>query len=152
QVPGLSIDGVDGRYNGGFIATDSGFLDGTQLKDRNDALVDIGRYLSVTVTPIIVGNGSRPGAYLTSSGSTYAGLYSSLGVTSAPTNKLVKGVRLPFAVNKKKLDMLAGRGYVALQDKPRGIVVVDAPTAARPESDYQRLSTVRQVKAAVDSI
>jgi len=61
-------------------------------------------------------------------------------------------MRLPFRLAISKLDLLAGQRYVTFHAKTRGIVVSDAPTAARPDSDYQRLTTVRQVKAAVDAI
>jgi len=46
-LPALTINSVAGLAEGGFIATDDGFLDGTQLTDRNEALIDIGAYLSV---------------------------------------------------------------------------------------------------------
>jgi hypothetical protein len=38
------------------------------------------------------------------------------------------------------------------QPKSKGIVVSDAPTAARPDSDYTRLTTIRIVKAVIDAI
>jgi hypothetical protein len=36
--------------------------------------------------------------------------------------------------------------------KSKGNVIADAPTAARPDSDYRRLTTVRIVKACIDAI
>lgn len=152
QLPGFIIDGVEGRFNGGFIATDSGFLDGSQQKDANDALIDLGKYISVAASYPVLANSARPTSYTATGAPTYAGFYSGLAVNSAPTNKLLKSVRLPFRVNTAKLDLLAGRRYVTFHEKSRGIVVSDAPTAARPDSDYQRLTTVRQVKAAIDAI
>jgi len=38
------------------------------------------------------------------------------------------------------------------QNKSKGTVVADAPSAARPDSDYRRLTTVRIVKATIDGI
>jgi hypothetical protein len=61
-------------------------------------------------------------------------------------------MRLPFRINTAKLDLLAGQRYTTFHQKTRGIVVSDGPTAARKNSDYNRLSTVRQVKAAVDAV
>jgi hypothetical protein len=151
-VPGLTIDGIDGLFNGGLIATETGWLDDLQLKDDNDHLVDIGKYISVVGTSPILSNPSRSAAYVASGSATYAGFYSVLPPESAPTNKLLRNLRLPFRISVSKLDLLAGQRYVTFHAKPRGIVVSDAPSAARPDSDYQRLSTMRQVKDCVDAV
>lgn len=151
-VPAFTIDGKAGLYNGGFIATDSQWLDSLHISDDNDHLVDLGKYINVVATYPVLANPSRSASYTATGAPTYGGFYSNLPPASAPTNKLLEGVRLPFRVNSTKLDLLAGQRYVTFHAKTRGIVISDAPTAARPDSDYQRLSTVRQVKAAVDSI
>lgn len=151
-MPAYTVNGVAGLFNGGFIATDSGFLDDAQLTDDNDHLIDIGKYLSVVATYPVLSNPSRATSYTASGAPSYGGFYSALPAVSAPTNKLLRSLRLPFRVGLAKLDLLAGQRYVTFHSKSRGIVVSDAPTAARPDSDYQRLSTVRQVKAAVDAI
>jgi hypothetical protein len=151
-IAGFAIDGVDGLFNGGFIATDDGFVSGLQLKDHNEHLIDVGKYLSIVATYPVLSNPSRASAYTATGAADYAGFYSVLPANSAPTNKLLGNLRLPFRINSAKLDLLAGQRYVTFHQKPRGIVVSDAPTAARPDSDYQRLSTVRQVKVTVDAI
>jgi len=151
-TPGFTIDGVDGLFNGGLIATDTGWLDDTQQKDDNDHLIDVGKYISVVASYPILSNPSRTQAYTANGAASYAGFFSVLPPESAPTNKLLRQLRLPFRVNINKLDLLAGQRYTTFHAKTRGIVVSDAPTAARPDSDYQRLSTVRQVKACVDGI
>jgi hypothetical protein len=151
-LPAFTIDSKAGLYNGGFIATDDGWLDGTHTKDSNNHLIDIGKYISVVATYPTLTNSSRTTVYNASGAATYAGFYSALPANSAPTNKRLGSVELPFRVNIRKLDLLAGQRYVTFHTKTRGIVVSDAPTAARPDSDYRRLSTVRQVKASVDRI
>jgi hypothetical protein len=151
-LPGHTIDGIDGLAEGGFIATDNGWPDGAQQKDVNDHLVDIGKFLSVVGAQAILSNNSNSTAYAATAANTYMGLVSSLPGNSAPTNKLQPGVRLPFRISVAKLDLLAGAGYVMLQSKPKGIVVSDAPTATRSDSDYRRLSTMRIVKAAIDGV
>jgi hypothetical protein len=152
DLTGHTIDGIDGLYNGGFIVTDTGWLDDTQIKDDNDHLVDLGKYISMVAAYPILSNPSQTTSYTATGAPTYGGFYSALPATSAPTNKLLKSVRLPFRISTAKLDLLAGQRYVTYHAKTRGIVVSDAPTAARPDSDYQRLTTVRQVKAAVDAV
>lgn len=148
-----TVNGVAGLYNGGFVAVDDdGFLDGTQIKDDNDHIVDLGKYISVVASWPILSNPSRAAAYTATGAPTYGGFYSALPAESAPTNKLLQTVRLPFRISTAKLDLMAGQRFVTFHAKARGIVISDAPTAARPDSDYQRLSTVRQVKVCVDAI
>jgi hypothetical protein len=152
SYPGVIVDGIDGLYEGGFIATDDGFLDGTQQEDANEHLIDIGKHLSVVAAYPILANQSRDTSYMTTGAPTYAGFYISLPTNSAPTNKLLRSVRLPFRVGTAKLDKLATLRYVTFHAKTKGIVVSDGPTAARSDCDYRRLSTVRIVKRCIDDI
>lgn len=151
-VPGYTVNGVAGLADGGFIGTDTGWLDDAELKDANDHLVDIGKYISINAAYPILSNPSRVNSYSASGAATYGGFYSGLPPSSAPTNKLLRNLRLPFRLSSSKLDQLAGKRYVTFHAKTKGIVVSDAPTAARPDSDYRRLSTVRIVKAAMDAV
>lgn len=151
-LPGHVIGGVDGLDEGGFIATDSGWPDGEQQQDINDHFVDIGKYLSVVGAQAILANSTSSTSYAATATAVYAGFVSSLPGNSAPTNKIQPGVRLPFRISVSKLDDLAGKGYVMLQTKPKGIVVSDAPTATRSDSDYRRLTTMRIVKASIDAV
>ena len=151
-ISALTIGNLAGLAYGGFIATDTGWPDGTQQEDRNDHLIDIGKYISVVGAQCITSNPTSSTSYKTTGAPYYAGFYSGLAGNSAPTNKVIDGLRLPFRISIAKLDDLAGYRYVMFQDKAKGNVVSDAPTAARPDSDYQRLSTVRIVKSCVDAI
>lgn len=150
-IPAHLIDGT-AKVNGGFIATDDGWIDGVQLKDDNDALVDIGKYLDLVCAYVQHVNPSRSTAYTATAAASYAGLLTTLLPSSAPTNKIVPNVGLPFRVSSSKLDALAGKRFVAFVEKPKGIVVADGPTGSRPESDYNRRSTMRIVKAAIDAV
>jgi len=146
-----------GAYGGGFIATSTGWLDsGDELVDDNDYPVDLGKYISVIVDwPILTNSYGRltgVGNYIASYAASYGGFYLSLPPNSAPTNKRVTGSSLYYKVGVRKMDKLAGRGYVVLREKPQGLVVADAPTASLPASDYKRLSTVRIVEALSNAI
>ncbi len=152
NVPGFTVDGIEGLFNGGFIATDDGWLDSTQQEDDNEHLIDIGKYISVVATYPILSNPSRTTSYSATGAPTYGGFYSGLPAPSAPTNKVLTSVRLPYRISTSKLDLLAGQRYVTFHAKTKGIVVSDAPTAARPDSDYRRLSTVRIVKQTIDDV
>jgi hypothetical protein len=139
---------------GGFIATDDGYLDGVEQEDRGGALIDIGKYLDVVGQWAKLYNAFNTDGlgYTTTFAATYAGLVSALDPKSAPTNKVVNGITLPFRINNATLDTLNTQRYIFCQAKPKGIVVVDAPTAARPESDYRRLTTNRIVKLVIDAL
>lgn len=150
--PGHTINNLAGLLYGGFPATDNHWLEGEHLLDQNDRMVDLGKYISIVPSVPILSNPTSTTAYAASGAGVYAGFISSLPPNSAPTNKVQPGIRLPFRVAVSKLDELAGFGYVMFQDKPKGIVVADAPTASRPDSDYRRLTTIRIVKATIDGV
>jgi hypothetical protein len=142
------------KAGGGFIGTDNHFLDGTELEDRGGHLIDIGKYISVVGGWVTLFNAydTTGLGYISTAAATYAGFVSTLESKSAPTNKILNSISLPFRINNTKLDQLAGVRFVFFQDKPKGTVCADAPTAARPDSDYRRLTTVRIIKDVVDSI
>jgi hypothetical protein len=139
---------------GGFIATGNGYVDGTEETDRGGAKIDIGQYLNVCGQWLTLNNAfdTTGLGYISGFGPAYSGMVSVLDPKSAPTNKVITGGTLPFRISNAKLDTLIGQRYVFCQIKPKGTVVADAPTAARPESDYRRLTTVRIVKQVVDAI
>lgn len=151
-LPVHTINSIGGLEGGGFIVTDNGWPDGTQQLDANDNPIDLGKYISVVGAQTILANVTSSTSYAATGAAVYAGFVSKLPGNSAPTNKVMPGVRLPFRVSIAKLDDLAGLGYVMMHSKPKGIVVSDAPTAARPDSDYRRLTTIRIVKATIDAV
>jgi hypothetical protein len=152
-LPAFTVDGIDGRYGGGFIARDTVWVDsGSELKDSNNKLIDLGKFISVVGGQAILSNNAVANSYIATAAPSYAGFVTTLPANSAPTNKVMAGLRLPFRLNLSKLNALAGAKYTMLQGKAKGVVVSDAPTAARTESDYNRVSTVRIVKATIDAL
>lgn len=146
----------------GFMATFSGSLpvganflaNPDVIKDRNGKMVDIGKYISVCAMPLTFFNstdGSGAG-YQSTMASMYGGFYSSLPSNSSPTNKTITGVRAPFRISKTKLNALAKAHYVSVKQKEETLKISDAPTAARPESDFGRLTTVRIVSEVVNVV
>ena len=144
----------EGEAYGGLVATDTGTLGGVELKDRGGLPIDIGAYISVVGQWARCYNPFNTNGlgYITNLAGVYTGFVASLDPKEAPTNKVVPGIRLVNRIGNDKLDDLAGMRYIFCMDKPKGTVVCDAPTAARPASDYRRLTTVRIVKAVVDAI
>lgn len=151
-LPDFSIGGVAALSYGGFIGTDTGWPDGTQLTDDNDHLVDIGKYISVVGAYAIFSNSTSSNSYMATLASMYGGFVSTFQANSSPTNKIVPNIRVPFNVRNSTLDTLAGARFVFIKNARKGPVIADAPTAARPDSDYQRLLTINIVKDVIQSI
>jgi len=141
-----------GVVGGGFIATDDGFLDGLELTDSEDNFVDIGKYLSVVGAAVIHSNNYASAGYISSIEASYAGFIAQLAPQSAPTNKAIRNLRLIRSLKASKLDAMAGVRIVSLVNKSKGVTITDAPTAARPTSNYTRLTTVRIVKSVVETV
>jgi hypothetical protein len=137
-----------GEGFGGFILTDSEYLDSTELTDNNDFPVDIGRYISVVAASVRLFNAfdTSGRGYVTTAAPSYLGFTSSLDEQIAPTNKVIRGMQRVFDIRARLVDQLATAGYVYIWEKPKGLTVSDAPTGARPTSDFRRLTTMRIIK------
>jgi len=142
---------------GGFVLTEDGFptqSGSSEVTDANDHLIDLGKYISIVPSYCILntpwdttGNG-----YITAMAAAYAGYDSSLPIGRAATNQQVPRARLPFRINLTNLDRLSKMRYVMVGRRTKGIVWIDAPTATRPDSDYQRQMTVRTVKSILNDV
>ncbi len=139
---------------GGFILTDSEFLDGTEVNDTNGYPRDLGKYISVVSAYVRLFNAfDKTGrGYVTTASPTYLAFASTLDEQTAPTNKIIRNIQKVFGINARQVDSLAGAGYVHIYDKPKGLTVSDAPTGAIPSSDYRRLTTMRIVKRTVGAV
>jgi len=146
----------------GFFATANGWLstsanfdgDSNILMDRNGHKIDIGKYISITAMYLTFYNSTDETGfgYQSNMASYYGGFYSALPSNSAPTNKTVTGVRAPFRISKTKLNSLAKMKYIAIKQKENKLRISDAPTAARDDSDFTRLTTVRIIAEVIDSV
>lgn len=143
-----------GEAFGGFILTDGQFLDGTEQTDSGGEVIDLGRYISVVPSFVRLFNAfdSTGRGYVASFAPTYLGFVSSLDEQIAPTNKVIRGVQRVLEISPRKIDELAGMGYIYVYEKPKGMTIADAPTGARPASDYRRLTTMRIVKRVVGAV
>lgn len=149
------------NYKPGFFATDLGNLPGAGadvsggvLKDRGGKPIDIGRFISVYCYPQTFLNpvDETGFGYVSNGAAYYAGMIASLIPQSAPTNKVAQGAESLVKLPKIKLDALSKYHYVGLKQKNRVFRISDAPTAARPGSDFVRLSTVRVLDRIIDIV
>jgi len=146
-------DHRSGVFGGGFILTDTQFMDGLEQVDDNDVAIDLGKYISVVSETGFLRNNWYASGYRATWAASYAGFYVGLPPASAPTNKPVSGASIIYNKTLGAYDSLTGAGFVSLRNKRGGgVVVTDSPTATLPNSDWHRLSTVRIVKAIIDSI
>jgi hypothetical protein len=138
---------------GGFINTDTEWRDGTEQTDQNDQYIDIGRYISVVAAYLRFFNpiDTSGWGYAATAAPTYMGYVSTLDEKDAPTNNILRSAQALFTVSPRFVDRLTQTGYVYVYEKPKGLVISDSPTGARPLSDYRRLTTMRIVKRVIDT-
>jgi hypothetical protein len=137
---------------GGFILTDSEFIDGSEQTDQNGEYIDLGRYLSVVAAYLRFFNpiDTSGWGYAATAAPTYMGYVSTLDEKDSPTNQILRGAQPIFTISPRLVDRITQVGYVYVFEKPKGLVVSDAPTGARPLSDFRRLTTMRIVKRVID--
>lgn len=142
--------GAAAQFGPGFWATAEETPDGTAVSPATD----IGRHLSMVGSwPILFTPVDTTGfGYVATGAPAYAGFVSQLAPQSAPTNKVVPDIQMPFRMSKTRLDDLVSVHYTMFAARERGTIVVDAPTAATSSSDYQRLTTIRIVNECVQRV
>lgn len=145
------MNGSTNHPNPGFWYSDSGYLDDVNSYDPKTN-PDIGRYLSIVATPCRFFNpsGNNAYGYIASGAPIYGAFAINLPSNQAPTNKVLRGITLPFPISKTKCDLLVGARYVVFAEREQGVTILDAPTAATKESDYTRLSTIKIIVEFVE--
>lgn len=119
--------------------------------------IDIGRYVNVVFGPEVGLAHEKLGNYVANGASIYASLISQLRAEVSTTNKEVSAIGLRYNLSEAQHNQLAGGRFVTFESKlveggSRVIVVKDGVTAAGPNTDYQRLTTVRITHATVQLI
>lgn len=143
---------------GGFIRTSNPwFDDGTEAKDENDKPVDMGKFLSIWITPEVF----RPrsgvnsnNAYVAISPLAYIAFRSQLPLSASPTNQNYpanSGV-VTGSLNRSLRSQLKAMRYTLAVENNNEVTILDSATAARPDSDYTRQGTIRIVQAFDDVI
>lgn len=150
--------------DGGFIQTEEAFLDGTELEDNNDHLVDIGKHVVIPFPHVIhvnqfvdpTNSTGRPAAYLAGIATTVAGKYATLPEKEEANgpNGLVRGVRIDgLRIPGRLLNKLLGVRYVGIRSEPGiGTILSGSKTAARPDSDWTKLSTIRSANREIQGL
>lgn len=135
------------------------------VKAHVDSLVaannDFSPYVSVIASEIGITLPVTNATYWTNGATHYAALVSTLRPESAPTNKVVKGVKgIRYGYSLRQLNSLNQKKYVTFQLKGGSMMVVEGKTTAPNivhgdqviPSNYSQLSTLRITQTAIDVV
>ena len=123
---------------GGYFATDTGYPDGTPVTDSNNFVVDLGKYLSIVVSQVISSNSTGE---IVSGASNYAGLVTTIAPGDSTTNQVISGAISATNLKREKIKALQSAGYVVIEDRAKGAIVVSGNLASRLTSDFRYIST-----------
>jgi hypothetical protein len=134
-----------------------GILDSDELLDSNRAPVDLGKHLLVSYDwPIHRNAFNGGGNYRGSINALLAGKIAITPVNEEPIGSSrgsVRKVTNSPRVHSTQVDALAQARCIGLRfEEGTGWIIVSAKTAAHPDSDYTRLSTIRSVNRALQGI
>lgn len=144
---------------GGFYATDTGFPDGTPKTDSSGVVIDLGKYLSIATVPVYLTNDqySSTTVAVRSCAAAYAGLITTTTPGDSTTNSVLPNVTAIFKLTPTQIKALSDTGYVALEEKPKGLTVYSGDLATQDASDYDYVSTaiavaytIKQLKTVVE--
>lgn len=152
---------TDGYYLGGIIQTRGnslpngatwpyGISDSDELTDSGGKVVDIGKHIFVTYDWPILTNGYNGGtSYRGAIAATFFGKVATMPENEEPIgeNGAVVKLQAPVRVHSTQINDLAGQRLIGIRRNERGgnLIITTAKTAAHPDSDYTRLSTIRCV-------
>jgi hypothetical protein len=126
------------------------------VKDTNNKVVDLGKYLSAVAAFGHLRNefNSSAGGYLANLANVYAGMLAALPLTSSPTSKPVPSARLRYLLPGNVADAAAGARLIVVKTEGNDSVpeIADAPTFALENSDYTRVATMRIVAKIIEDL
>lgn len=127
----------------GFYLTDTGYPDGSPRYDSGDVLIDLGKFLSINVMPVYISSEALTGNQVNvrSAAAAYAGLVNTVDVGDSTTNQVLPNVTALFRVKQSKIQALSNLGYVALEEKTKGLTVYSGDLATQSLSDYDYISS-----------
>jgi len=152
----------EGYAYGGYILTEGatlptaepyGISDGDEALDAKGKPIDLGKHILVCASWPIHSNSFDGGAQYR--GSLCGSLAGKIAVTPEKeepigSNGVVPGLRRPPRMRTPLVDSLAKLRFVSTRrEEGTGHILVSVKTAAHPDSDYARLSTIRCVNRQI---
>lgn len=124
------------------------------IMDGEGNQIDLGQFIAIVAGPETVTLSTRLGYIANNTPAAVGATIAGLDVKSAPTNKRIESADgLRFEFSSSQLNRLTKARYVTLRRKSDGAIsIVDAMTAAAPDSDYTRVATARVVKEAANQV
>jgi hypothetical protein len=135
------------------------------IKNYVNALVaknnDFSAYVSVVASEVGITLPITGATYWTNGASHYAALVSTLRAESAPTNKIIPGVKgIRFGYSLRQLNSLNSKKFVTFKLEDGNLRVVEGKTTAPAikygdqviPSNYEQLSTLRITQTAVEVV
>lgn len=122
------------------------------ITDGEGNQIDLGQFISIVAGPETVFLSTRLGYVANNTPAAIVATIAGLDIKSAPTNKRIESAdNIRFEFSSSQLNRLVNARYLTLRRKPDGSIrIVDAMTAAAPDSDYTRVATARVVKEAAN--
>ena len=165
----LVTEGIttDGYAYGGFILTKGGSLpngsdwpygvdEGDEATDSNSQPVDIGKHIMVSYDWPVHRNGYNASTlYRGPVAASIAGLLATVPANEEPIgqNGRIGAIASPPRIHSTQLDSLAKLRMIGTRfESNTGYILVSAKTAAHPDSDYIRSSTIRSVNRELSGI
>jgi|15BtaG_2_1085339.scaffolds.fasta_scaffold00041_27 hypothetical protein len=165
------VDGgnsTDGYAYGGLILTNGaslpngtdwpyGISDADEATDAGGKAVDIGKHVFVSYDWPILKNAYDGGSsYRGAIPGTYFGKVATMPENEEPIgiNGILKKTQSPTRVHSTQINDLAGQRIIGIRrdDTSGTLILTTAKTAAHPDSDYTRLSTIRCVNRMLAGI
>lgn len=139
-------------FQGGYFATDNGFVDGNLVPDSNGFIIDLGKYLSFVVSQTLPSSSSI-NSYARSGAAEYSGIVDNITQGNGATNQVIPNSYLLTPIKASKVAALSKAGYVVFKnDLNRGVVVVSGDLATRENSDYDFIGTAIVVSSIVTDL
>lgn len=139
----------------GLLMTEEGFVDGHELRDSYQKVVDLGKFMCVGAGILTFNNRASGFAYNDACGIYALGLLSGVPKNEGISFRRVgvsSSTSVGVVVHRKLYNDLAGAGYVVVtREKGLGWVINNDNSVARDQSGYYLISTTRTIKTVIES-
>ncbi|MCC0635241.1 MULTISPECIES: phage tail protein [unclassified Clostridioides] len=145
------------QYSNEFLMKDD---KGTIITDGQGNFIDLGKFISVVAGPTPIVEHKVSSLREGNPAVLYAAFNTSILPHSSPTNKILSGVKsLKYSFSNAQLNDITGNKLVSFNSKKlkgrtclNKVFVVDAPTSAKKDSVYSKLSTLKVMRVVTDNI
>lgn len=139
----------------GLLLTEEGFVDGHEIRDTYQKVVDLGKFMCVGAGVLTFNNRAANVAYNDTCGVYALGYLSGVAKNEGIAFKQIgvnSSTSVGVVVHRKLYNDLAGAGYIVVtREKGLGWVINNDNSVARNQSGFYLISTTRTVKTVIES-